>query len=600
MAPVRGARGRLRACAWIAAPAAAQVTIPEEYGKVIKTAEAIGALGVDLFGEQTNFYTGATTFSATDVSLPGNDALPVAIGRRFIVQSRSNYERNALLTRDGGFADWELDIPHMHGVYSNAGWQVDGYTEAGKNARCTQPESASFEAPTVEGTFNRLWTATEYWAGTSLYVPGVGDQTMLMALPNGLAKPTDGQQYPWVTNGLWHIACLSSVVNGAGEGFLARSPQGVTYRFDWMVARPMAPITKNDSSGAFLLSQDATVTTFAPPDPNATSLNRVEVWILPTLVKDRFNNTVTYEYESATPWRLKRIVASDGRQLTLTYNAAGHIDTVSDGTRTWRYEYANGLTGVVLPDASRWTIDFSTLRNAYTTPTTNPVMCDSRSSSPTQSAVTGTITHPSGAVGAFTFQSQLHGRSYVTQVCRMPNYPYTTEGYAVHPFLFDAVGLTQKRITGMGLTPLQWNYTYGPANNSWIANCPSDSCVSTKTVEVTGSDGTWTRYTFGNRYKVSEGKLMKVETGPNASTILRTTETAYVLDPTNKPYPARIGTDPFIRSDFTSESFRPEFLRRITQQGTTFTWEVGQTDGVYDFDRFARPTRVIRSTDTTP
>lgn len=594
----------------MAGPAAAQVTIPDEYGKVIKTAEAVGALGIDLFGEETNFYTGATTFSATDVSLPGNDALPVAVGRRFIVESRGANDRGLLLTRDGGFADWELDIPHMHGVYSNAGWQVDAGTEAGRNKRCTQAESAVYEAPTVDGTFNRQWTGPEYWSGTSMYIPGAGDQTMLMTVPDGLKKPTDSQQYKWVTNGLWQISCLSSVARGVGEGFLARSPQGVTYKFDWIVSRETSWITKNDSSGALLMAPETqaqsldTTTQFAPPDPNATSLNRIEVWILPTEVKDRFNNTVTYVYDTLKPWRLKSITSTDGRQLSLTYNASGHIDTVSDGTRTWRYEYANGLTGVVLPDASRWTIDFSTLRNAYTTPTTNAVLCDDRPSSPTQAAFTGTITHPAGAVGQFTFQSKLHGRSYVSRICRQPNYPYSTEGYVMNPYLFDAIALTQKRITGTGLTPMQWNYTYGPPNNSWASNCPNDSCGSTKTVEVTGTDGTWTRYTFGNRYKQSEGKLMKVETGPNASTILRTTETTYLLDPASKPYPARIGADPFIRSDFTSESFRPESLKRITQQGRAFTWTVlstcGQDQATICFDEFARPTRVERASAPAP
>jgi len=76
------------------APAWAQVTPPEEYDKTVTSAEAVGVLGPALFGDETNLYTGATTFTATDVSLPGNDALPVSIGRRFIVRSRSASERN--------------------------------------------------------------------------------------------------------------------------------------------------------------------------------------------------------------------------------------------------------------------------------------------------------------------------------------------------------------------------------------------------------------------------------------------------------------------------------------------------------------------------
>jgi hypothetical protein len=109
----------------VVAPAWGQVTIPQEYGKTIKSAEAIGALGPDLFGDQTNFYTGATTFVATDVSLPGNNALPVAIGRRLEVASR---EPN-VAPGDGMFGDWDLDIPHLQGVFPESkGWQVENYS----------------------------------------------------------------------------------------------------------------------------------------------------------------------------------------------------------------------------------------------------------------------------------------------------------------------------------------------------------------------------------------------------------------------------------------------------------------------------------------
>lgn len=102
----------LLTCAVIA-PATAQVTIPQEYGKTIKTAEAVGALGSDLFGDQTNFYTGATTFTATDVSIPGNNSLPVSIGRRLVVASRDI----EVDPGDGMFADWDLDIPISAGSF---------------------------------------------------------------------------------------------------------------------------------------------------------------------------------------------------------------------------------------------------------------------------------------------------------------------------------------------------------------------------------------------------------------------------------------------------------------------------------------------------
>lgn len=239
----------------VALPVAAQVTPPEEYAKTVKTAEVVGALGADLFGEEVSLYTGATTFIATDVSLRGNNGLPVAIGRRFVVQSRSAAERNALLTRDGGFADWELDIPHLHGVFAkNQGWQVDALTTTGKNNRCSLTQAITGEAPEVEGAPYGLWESFRYWHGNSMYIPGVGDQELMFvdaaANPH---LPSDGKQYRWVTSNQWFVSCLPNTANGVpGEAFLAVAPDGTRYRFDWFVKRFAPAITRNVVKGGGL------------------------------------------------------------------------------------------------------------------------------------------------------------------------------------------------------------------------------------------------------------------------------------------------------------------------------------------------------------
>jgi YD repeat-containing protein len=48
-------------------------------------------------------------------------------------------------------------------------------------------------------------------------------------------------------------------------------------------------------------------------------------------IEDRFGNFVTYTYAGN---RLTAITASDGRSITLSYNANGHVTSASDGTRT--------------------------------------------------------------------------------------------------------------------------------------------------------------------------------------------------------------------------------------------------------------------------
>ena len=164
-------------CASSAAPLAAQVTIPQEYEKTVQATQVVGALGMDLFGENISFYTGATSFSALDVSLAGNNALPMEIRRRFVVESRSVSERNRLLTRDGGFADWELDMPYLHGVFAEGlGWQADG-SAAARNLRCQGGDTFPPTPPMVyvQGTPGGFWSAPEYWQGNHLHTPS-GDQ----------------------------------------------------------------------------------------------------------------------------------------------------------------------------------------------------------------------------------------------------------------------------------------------------------------------------------------------------------------------------------------------------------------------------------------
>lgn len=54
----------------------------QEYRKLIETAQNLTALKDDLFGENVSLYNGQTEFSITDVSIPGNSALPVEMRRQ--------------------------------------------------------------------------------------------------------------------------------------------------------------------------------------------------------------------------------------------------------------------------------------------------------------------------------------------------------------------------------------------------------------------------------------------------------------------------------------------------------------------------------------
>ncbi|HMB57885.1 MAG TPA: hypothetical protein VKM35_11855, partial [Arenimonas sp.] len=108
-----------------------------EYDKKIKSAQDIGALGNDLAGDRVNFYTGGTSFNATDVSIPGNSGLSVAVGRFYTVEG--NHQRavtkgtstppEILGTVQRAFGDWDLDVPYLSTTMTQtAGWIVDSTT----------------------------------------------------------------------------------------------------------------------------------------------------------------------------------------------------------------------------------------------------------------------------------------------------------------------------------------------------------------------------------------------------------------------------------------------------------------------------------------
>jgi RHS repeat-associated protein len=594
--------------AWcVSAPAYSQEESKQpwdEYEKKIKAGQEIAAFGPDLFGDTVNLSNGALSFSATDVSLPGNSRLPVEFKRTLNITNRKGYRYN-----DAPLTDWDLDVPRISGVFQSG---------AGFASACAATTAIAARPPpvTVSGA---QFAAQEYWNGNQAEMPYGGEMLLVNA---SAPKPTSGGPYYWMTSNFTFFSCYQ-INNGTAEGFLAVAPDGTRYWFDWRASYYEPSMDKvAATSGQTGEGNTARLQVVA-------TLARARTVLYATRVEDRFGNWVTYSYADTNggPAQLTRIEGSDGRLITIGYNAQGKVTTVAAGARTWNYEYVyptpdkGSLSSVVLPDSSRWTLSLAALSDRairYYNVSGEPVRNCADPGDVSTAGASGTITHPSGAIGEFSVAPTRHGRSNVPKVCDGYTAPYNIDNddIAVYAVNFDALSLTKKKVSGPGLTPMEWNYAYsadiwfspgtGPVCTSgdcMAPTCQADACAGSSKTYVWGPNNEFKRYTYGNSYRYNEGKLLKIETGTSTQplvitatpTILRTDTTAYELAQSGQPYQTPIGISPQEKgAGFTSEYLRPQVSAVTVQDGVNFTSQV-ELDctgtGLRCFDAYARPTR---------
>jgi RHS repeat-associated protein len=545
--------------------------------------DAIAPHGTDLFGDRINLFNGSFEFEHTDLSLPGNSQLPVALLRHH--SPGQHYDVR------GQFGDWDLNVPWIGGSFSSRyGWVT---STNGTTDRCTRfvvppavqtstggnnppptpgpptnPQSAT-PLGVGPGTTNVSINGTEYWRRTSLNVPGHGVQEVLKRAVGYSGAPSDGRAYQLVTRNNWQITCLSTIQNGAGEGFLAVSPEGVRYRFDWMATRGQTGVKKTGAE-----------------------ISRLDYFLMATRVEDRFGNWVAYTFDAAQPLLLKRIESNDGRVISIT-NSGGRAASATDGTRTIRYDYGgqNNLTSVALPDGSRWSFNLAPLYPPEFEQLGEGANCDFPGNA-RSGTLTGTITHPSGATASFSTRAVMFGRTYVDKYCKyVPNSTTVTYGAAFPKNIFNDQTLVSKEISGPGMATLRWSYAYY-APSGW-STCTSGAClVDWRSATVTEPNGQLTRHVFGNRWRVNEGQLLQVDEGwdANSGTAVRTTTYTY-RTASGQSFPDQFGYSLVDNNDYLSSRNRPQQRRQITQQGTTFTWEVDASAA--GFDGLARP-RLVR------
>jgi YD repeat-containing protein len=323
-------------------------------------------------------------------------------------------------------------------------------------------------------------------------------------------------------------------------------------------------------------------------------LFRSEFLIYPTQITDRHGNTVTFEFDPVNQFQLKRIVASDGRIITLTYQTGTtRVATVSDGARTWSYSYDStaasaSLTTLTQPDGQAWRFNVRPLWDevTYLTDPNCTFGGDGYAN-----ARTGTMVHPSGAQGSFTVTGTQHGRKIDT-TC------YNNQ-INFRPRLFATRSLTSKTLSGPGMPPSTWTYSYPPAVGG---DSTCTSCPNAKVITARDPRGHYTRYTYGIRDQVNEGQLLLLEEGMVSAdgAPARTTNYTYKHQ-SSGPWPSPLGYSVNPRTDALNSVYHNPLDRsEVTQQGVTFTRHSNS------FDVHARPLSVTRSsslgtsrTDTT-
>lgn len=218
--------------------------------------------------------------------------------------------------------------------------------------------------------------------------------------------------------------------------------------------------------------------------PGSAHLDRDDVWIYPTRIEDRFGNVVTFTWSGRN---LTKITASDGRFISISYHGNGRIASATDGSRAWTYEYNDGIAALaraVHPDGSAWSYQMGV--EGIIPIMAQEIECDIPLLANTQTPSTATITHPSGAVGVFTFIYTEHGRANVPFICTPWSWFGNVAMIQYFPKSFTSIALKSKTISGPGLgSGLTWSFDYGPLNASWVHECTS-GCISEKSSQSLG------------------------------------------------------------------------------------------------------------------
>lgn len=569
------------------AAGAAAADVSTEYKRRIETAENISALTDNLFGDQVSLYNGQTSFSVTDIDVPGNSSLPVRLTRLFDVELRitgggsPSYDDSL-----GGAGNWTVDVPYISGRFAaEFGWRHMVIGGDRTDNRCS-----TRGVPGVPAGFD----TNDIWQGNSIHIPGERDRNMLQSI-SGVPQPEPGRN--WSTIERDAIRCIPMISGLEGEGFEVTTSSGIRYEFNHAVARTTGVLTRSVAPG---LSPASSV--------------RVRIYLLATKVTDRFGNTVEYDYNSNG--HPTRIWSNDDRVIELTYSGtrlqmATIVPPPGTTARSWGYEYSSShpdrLVRVEQPDDTAWGYAYSNDLVKFAQPWTEGNLPGCQNFPPKEVFdFTLTAEHPSGAKGAFHFANSRMFRSGIHAIeCVEETVDGERRYYLGTPNLFDVMALRTKEITGETLpAPLVWSYSYGSVPqqlynfNQALGACTSQAvCPQSKGVSVTRPDMSRMSYSFGVVNNHNEGRLLATSVVGPDGTVLRRSVMTHLTD-------AEADDQAFFHQyggvvsgeSASAGSVRPVVEETVTQDGVTFVRRVEDNCGSqYCFDEFARPIKETRA-----